>query len=869
MSVRRSSIITSLLFAATVASSAFSSQLAHGASCTITVTSNSDSGAGSLRTAITQANSSSNADVICFNLPGSTIISPTSQLPALVQPATIDGTTQPGYTDSPIVQLAGGQAGSNSVGLWLAASNSTIRALSILNFKLNGIIITNGGSNTIVGNYVGINPQGQVGANGTDGVGVLNSPNNTIGGTTAADRNIVSGNKGNGIGVTGASASGNIITGNYVGTAPNGLSARPNNGDGILINNSPNTTIGGDNATPGGVCSGACNLVSGNQVNGVGLWYQSTTNTLTAGNYIGVDVNGASAIANGDIGLEINETANNTSGGTTAARRNVISGNAGAGIFLTGGSAHGNTVSGNYIGTGANGATRIANQKMGVGIGYSPGIQPAHDNNIGNTTNKTPGICDGGCNVISGNASNGILMSSTSGNRIGANHIGVSWNNSQFVSNTSDGIGMLDSPNNIIGGAALEGNIINGNTDNGIILAGGSSTGNRLTSNLIFGNAGAGVMIAAGVDNAILENQIAANGKLGIDIGYNNVSLNDPGDGDDGPNRYQNFPDIYSVKNTHGSYISGTLNSRPNTSYRIDFYQSDGCNAGKPNNYGEGQVYLGNLITTTDQYGNKVFTFTSPQPLAGNKYITSTATKMVGSIPAETSEFSLCRLVNTTRPAVTNGANWFLKDDLTSGNADRAFGYGFPASLLMCAWDANQNGVKLPVVYSGGSWFMRASYTTGVADNYFTYGTRYDTPVCGDWDGDGVETVGVVSGDGNWNLRNSNTSGPANMSFNYGGYGTPVVGDWDGNGNAGIGFVLFGSSLTWNLRNNLSSGPADYSFTYGGNSGRPVVGDWDGNGTSDIGAYYDGTWNVRTSLSSGGPTGSFVYGSAGFTPVSW
>lgn len=837
--------------------------------CTQTVSNTNDNGSGSLRSALQAANASPDTDKICFNISSSPkVILPLSQLPAITQPAILDATTQTGYTGAPLISIDGSSAG-NSVGMWITAGNSQIRGLAIYNFELNGIIITDNPSNKIAGNYIGLTAGGSAAGNGTDGVGILNSASNTVGGTVAADRNVVSANTGNGIGVTGSNASGNIIQGNYVGTDPTGTVAAPNQGDGILINDSPATTIGGLNSTPGGECTGSCNLVSGNRVNGIGLWYANSRDSVIKGNYVGTDKSGTQKLANGDIGLEINETASNTVGGQQPGERNVFSGNLGAGIFITGGGSYSNRVIGNNIGSNATGTAAIPNTKMGLGIGYSPGIQPAHDNIIGTTTGKTTGKCDGECNIISGNSANGILLSSSAGNVITANYIGLQVNECNALGNGRDGVGLIDSSNNL-----FRSNVIAANGDNGIIIT-GANAGNRIESNVIgsncVNNVGAGLMLNSGVDTAILGNSFTYNSKLGIDLSYDNVTLNDISDGDEGANRKQNFPEIYAVKsNGGGYYVSGTINSKPNTSYRLEFFQSTQCNAGKPLNYGEGSKYLGGLQTTTDQFGNKVYTFPGTEPLAGNTYITATATKMIGTIPAETSEFSICRLVNTSRPALTNGATWTLKDDLTPGTADKSFGYGFPATLLMCAWDANQKGVKLPVVVSGSNWYMRASYTTGKADLSFQYGFVGAKPICGDWDGDGVDTVGIFSG-GNWYLRNSNTQGTADTAFTFGASdGRPVVGNWDGSGNDGIGVITVGSSLIWNLKNATSSGAADYTISYGGNSGTPIAGDWDGNGTTTVGVVYDGSkWELRNTNDNGAPQASFAFGQQGMTPVAW
>ena len=549
-------------------------------------------------------------------------------------------------------------------------------------------------------------------------------------------------------------------------------------------------------------------------------------------------MSGTSAIANGNIGIEVNEAPNNTVGGTIPEARNVFSGNGGAGVFLTGAAATGNVVRGNYIGTNAAGTSAVANQKMGLSVGASPGAIGANSNIIGGSSGTTPGgACTGSCNLISGNVQNGIFISGTEsyGHQIIGNYIGLNAAGTSNIGNHLDGIGVLSTPNNQIGGnSANHRNIVSGNGSNGIIIVGGASTGNRVEGNYLglsstgglLGNAGSGIAISSATDVAILANSTASNGLLGIDLDNNgSANQNDPQDGDTGANRLQNTPVIYAAQTKGGTTrIGGQFNGTPNSSFRIDFFYSDGCNAGYPNNYGEGQTFISSSDINTDVFGNTAFGISTPSAIGGNKYITSTATKKIGGVPAETSEFSQCVLVNTSKPALTNGATWFLKYDLTTGPADKTFGYGFPSTLLMCAWDPNQPGVKLPTIYYNGSWFMRASYTTGTADLNFSYGNGSHQAICGDWDGDGVDTPGVVTADNQWLLRNSNSSGGADA------------------GSPSYGFV----------------------------PGFPIVGDWDGNGTDSIGSVSPGgTWAMRTSNDSGAPQGTFQYGFPGTVPLVW
>lgn len=908
-SLRKALQVVGGISALAVFYAAFAAQTAHAACGSINVTNTNNSGAGSFRQAILTANSTGGQDTICFNIGGGgqqTII-PTSALPPITDSVIIDGTSQPGFSNAPLIELSGNGAGANARGLYItgSAAGSTVRGLIINKFSAQGIFIDTSNV-TVAGNYVGTNAAGTAGAgNAGDGVAIFSGTSaasangNVVGGSTAADRNIISGNAQNGVGITaqvGGTATGNTIAGNYIGTNAAGTAAIANGGDGILINhadgggpaNAGNNTIGGTTSiTVDGACTGSCNLVSGNIANGIGLWHGGVSGTTVAGNHVGTNVSGTGAIANGNIGIEVNEAPNNVVGGTTAAARNIFSGNKGAGVFLTGAAATGNVVAGNYIGTNPAGTAGIGNVKMGIGIGASPGAVGANSNTIGGTTGiTTDGACTGSCNLISANGENGVFISGSEsfGNQFIGNFIGTNAAGTGSIGNTLDGIGLLNTPNTAIGGGSTAArNVISGNGSNGIIVVGGASTGNRIEGNFIgkttagatLGNTASGIAISSATDTAILGNGIAFNGLLGIDLDNNGTrNLNDQNDPDGGANRMQNFPNIYAARTVSGTTkIGGQFNGTPSTSFQLDFFSSDGCNAGVPNNYGEGQNYIGSTNISTDVHGNTAFNFTPGSAVTGGKYITATATKKIGATAAETSEFSLCRLVNVSRPALTNGANWFLKDDQTTGPADQTFGYGFPSTLLMCAWDANQPGVKLPVVVSGGNWFMRASYTTGTADNSFAYNPAPGTPVCGDWNGDGIETPGVAA-DGStqktWYLRNSNSAGATDTTFQWGPLGTkPVIGDWDGDGTDSIGLTQGSGNTVWYLRNANSSGPADANFDYV-LPGQPVTGDWDGNGSDSIGIVStDGAWKLRNTNSAGTPDKTFQYGFSGATPIVW
>ncbi|MCS6803659.1 MAG: hypothetical protein NZ823_00770, partial [Blastocatellia bacterium] len=147
---------------------------------TFTVTNTADRGAGSLRQAIFDANASPGADLIVFNITpaGAKTISPTSPLPAIVEPVTIDGTTQPGFSGSPIIELNGTDAGAGANGLLITATSSVVRGLVINRFGFDGIRVEVNGGNMIEGNFIGIDVTGTVElGNHLHGVRIISAPN--------------------------------------------------------------------------------------------------------------------------------------------------------------------------------------------------------------------------------------------------------------------------------------------------------------------------------------------------------------------------------------------------------------------------------------------------------------------------------------------------------------------------------------------------------------------------------------------------------------------------------------------------------------------------------------------------------------------
>lgn len=645
---------------------------------TYTVTNTADTlTAGTLRQAITDANAHANSlnpgsvpDRIEFAIPGAGVktISPASLLPIITDPVVIDGTTQ-GASATPLIELNFTSVG--TYGLWISAGASTVRGLAINRAPRSGIYLTGSGGNTIEGNFVGTDPSGTIARpNGEFGVFVDGPPNNLIGGTTTAARNLVSGNiKFAGIAISGSTATNNRVEGNYVGTDVTGTVALKNNNDGIYVGNSSGVPGSPSNCTVGGTTSGAGNLVSGNGGNGVEIYGPNASGNVVQGNFIGTNAAGTALLGNSGDGVNIGDASGgHTIGGTVAGARNIISGN-GTGVHVvaygTQLTAGNNLVQGNYIGTDVNGTAALGN------VGDGVNLESADHNTIGGT-----GVGQG--NLISGNNGDGISISgaTATNNSVQGNLIGTDVSGTADLGNIHNGAQIGSAANNTIGGTASGArNIISGNDENGVSIFGSAATTNLVQGNFIgtdingtagLGNTNAGVYIfgapsntiggsatgagnlisdnnAGGIfvtgataqNNQVSANSIFSNGGLGIDLEDDGVTPNDLGDGDTGANVLQNFPVLTSASTSGGNTtINGSLNSTANTTFRIEFFASAKAD---PSGYGEGQTFLGFTNATTDNNGNVTFSAVLPVlPPAGQTIITATASDNL----ANTSEFS-------------------------------------------------------------------------------------------------------------------------------------------------------------------------------------------------------------------------------------
>jgi len=307
---------------------------------TYTVTNTNDSGPGSLRQAILDANANAGLDAIKFSIgTGVQTISLSSALPSITDAVIIDGSTQPGYAGTPQVVLDGGGTIADGLQLYGGSDGSTVRGLIIQNFTQDGIDVGASDGNTIVGNWIGLTADGTSAAGNLNGINLWSSSNNVIGGSSAADANVISGNE-TGVLINGGSNT-NVLNGNIIGLDATGGSAVGNTNFGILIMSSDGSIIGGTAAGEG-------NVISGNAGGGMGIY--DSHNSTVQGNFIGTDSTATAAFGNTWWGISIgNASTGNMIGGETVAAGNVVANTTGGSGVRVVDTASDNPILGNLI----------------------------------------------------------------------------------------------------------------------------------------------------------------------------------------------------------------------------------------------------------------------------------------------------------------------------------------------------------------------------------------------------------------------------------------------------------------------------------------------------------------------------------------
>ncbi|MDT7713905.1 MAG: hypothetical protein QOG46_2830, partial [Pseudonocardiales bacterium] len=384
--------------------------------------------------------------------------------------------------------------GNGSDGVQIATSGNTVGPGNVISGNRDaGVDIVNDAAddNRVVGNEIGTNSTGTAAIpNRGRGVVINAGDGNTIGGTSPADRNVISGNGGSnfasadqGILIVG-DASLNMVLGNYIGTRADGTRALGNAGVGVYVAASGNAI--------GGSAAGARNVISGNGGSGVRL--DSGTNSVV-GNYIGTNAGGTAPLGNA-VGASIASAGNSID-------NNLVSGNTGDGLQIVGAGADSNNVRGNTIGADFSGTLGLGNGSSGIWIAGG-----ADGNTIGGNVATARNVIAGNGRPGDGIDGTGIAVDGpgsdqSHGNVIVGNYIGIKANGRQPLSNESDGV-RLDGSRNRVGGSGFgEGNVISGNGGRGVRLDAGSNTvlgnliGTDATGQSAAGNFNAGVAVAS------------------------------------------------------------------------------------------------------------------------------------------------------------------------------------------------------------------------------------------------------------------------------------------------------------------------------------------------------------------------------------
>jgi parallel beta-helix repeat protein len=529
---------------------------------TITVTSLSDAGVGSLRAAVNTANAApaGNSTLINFGVNGTIILA--SPLPAIAREVTIDATTAPTHVSGgpPVVALDF----NGNPGLLFAAGSSGSQLLGVAVDHASGNGVTlDAGSVTLNDNYIGLNLAGAAAGNGADGVHVsAASARNLIGlNSTRASgvvANVISGNRGSGIALVGSSA--NTVVANRIGTTAAGTSAIANGGDGILLaGGSRGNEIGGTafidsvtgkannptgdkgTVTPVFVVPPLGNLISGNGSNGVMIDTGSHGNVLN-GNFIGTTASGDGALGNAGNGVWIYRAPGNSLVGCKVVNNpfvyyNVISGNLRNGLRVT--SSDNVTVQGNFFGVGANNTAIVGNRLDGILVDGSSvntqvgGVIPLGNVSAGNGLNGIAVLGTarrfvtfntfGGLLAFKGaapNGLNGLLITSTGGDSLVRTNV-FSGNKGNGIELAGNASGVTVDPD--IVGLTTKGDAVLPNGGDGLLID-GTAHGNTIGGTLISvipqdtfsGNSGYGVVIAGRAHDNIVDPSFIGTQILGV-----------------------------------------------------------------------------------------------------------------------------------------------------------------------------------------------------------------------------------------------------------------------------------------------------------------------------------------------------------------
>ncbi len=629
--------VIAALFAAVSYLTYGSQQTALAVQQSYVVTTINDSGVGSLRQAIIDANANATTSAaphsISFAITGGGLqsIALLTSLPTITQPTVIDGLSQSGSSCGTLVpQNPNGSisatntphtlnvevttknivSGASVFTVASTATGTTLKGMVINGSRgasLYNVSVAASGV-TVECNYIGTNQAGSASVYNT-GAGGLRAVSTA--GTLILQNNLVSGNGQYGIYLE--SAQNSDIYKNIIGLNAIGTVALPN----VKSDNTAGTGIYMTSTTNADVYK---NVISGHRSDAMGSNFGPyNTGVQIRGNYVGTDISGLQAIPNGN---GINMFAQDaTIGGNTIDDRNVVASNTSNNIRIN--NARNSTISGNYLGIAADGRTGIGNSSVSLYMGYQAnnviigGSDPGEGNLIGNTSNygfTTEGA--GTTNVtIQGNyfGTNpegddhgsdwrGVLLRSPGvtfggsqpgeGNVVGFNSTGlrVEWPDSVLEGNY---IGVLPNGTDVGNSYGIE------MAGNNATLGGSASSGQKNT--VAFNYTG---VVVWGSGNNLERNSVHSNSYMGIDLGGDGSTSNDPLDVDTGANNLQNYPISSNIVRCDESSEGPVekFNSTPNTQFTIDYYENPSWTAGSTPP--EAEEWVSSETITTDANGD-------------------------------------------------------------------------------------------------------------------------------------------------------------------------------------------------------------------------------------------------------------------------
>ena len=559
---------------------------------TFTVTSTADSGPGSLRAAMTDANAAPGFDTIVFSIPagdagvrpgtGVAVIRPATPLPRITDPVHLEGVAPGIGVAGPTIVIDGSNAGAGAVGLEISGGASRVTDLAIVRFGGDGIRITTRGGTSVEGCWIGVDADGSAAGNRGNGVAIEDTVDTTIGPGRDGRANVIGANDNHGVLIAGDASIDNLVRGSLIGIGL-GNALLPNGDSGVAIEGGSTNVV-------------SDNTISGNEENGVLV--RGDGNRIED-NRIGTGSRGESAIGNGGSGVLVR-------GGTgTVVARNSIAANTGGGIFVSQATATNAVLQDNEIGRLPVGGALAPNTGPGIEV------LDAVNTQIGGT---------GSGNQIAAHADAGILLrGEATGTRILGNTIGARTRGGD--GGNGDGI-RIDGPLDAVIGA-------------------------EDAPNTLIANTGDGIRVLSGTRVTIGANRWADHGGLAIDLGGDGQTPNDLDDLDSGPNGLLNTPVLTRVRyDADRVIVDGIVATAARLHVYIADEEADGVGEGwvllgagtegSVNDTLEGRLVVGDDDTPLEGARFR-FTFPSPGGLTENTRVTAMATSPDGA----SSEFSL------------------------------------------------------------------------------------------------------------------------------------------------------------------------------------------------------------------------------------